>query len=118
MRSAVAAASRAAAFGVVALVEHLQLLDRFVFAIRLRELVGEHQPNVVLIGTEIGELLQRAKRLVDLAGLLHPVGVLEEVDLRVVLEALLRADLAELVVDASRDPASGGGSCCRARWRC
>ena len=50
-------------------------------------------------GTEIGEFLQRAKRLVDLAGLLHPVGVLEEVLPGVALEALLRADLAELVVD-------------------
>ena len=34
-----------------------------------------------------------------LPGLLHPVGVLEEVLLRVAVEALLRADLAELVVD-------------------
>ena len=79
--------------------ERLQLLDRLGLAIRLRELVGEHEPDVVLVGTEVGEFLQRAERLVDLAGLLHPVGVLEEVELRVVLEALLRADLAELVVD-------------------
>ena len=79
MRSTVARASALRPSAENLLVERLQLLDRFGLAIPCDELVGEHQPDVVLIGTEIGELLQRAKRLVELAGLLHPVGVLEEV---------------------------------------
>ncbi len=109
----------APAFGARTFVEGVELLDRLGLLRSFRdELVGEHQADVVLIGTEIGELLERAKRLVELAGLLHPVGVLEEVLLRVVLEAFLRADLAELVVDRVRGPASCGGSCCRGRWRC
>src|SRR5206468_2898014 len=54
---------------------------------------------VVLIRAEVRELLQRTERLIDLAALLHPVGVLEEVDLRIADEPLASADLPELVVD-------------------
>ncbi len=89
----------APALSLIAHVEDLKLLDRLGLPIDFRELVGEHQPDFVLVGTEIRELFQRAKRLVDVPGFLHPVRILEEVDLRVVLESLLRADLPELVVD-------------------
>ena len=52
-------------FRLVARPQRLQLLDRLLFATELRELVGEHEPNVVLVGTEIGELLQRPEGFVD-----------------------------------------------------
>ena len=77
----------------------MQLFDRLGLAIFAHELVGEHQPDIVLIRAEVGELLQRAKGFFQLTGFLHPVGVLEEVLLRIVDEAFPRADLAELVVD-------------------
>ena len=77
----------------------MELLDRLGFPILSHELVGEHQPNVVLIGAEIREFLQRAKRLLELTGFLHSVGVFEKVLFRVVDEAFARADLSELVVD-------------------
>ena len=83
----------------VPLVEELQLLERFRSPILPGELIREHEADVVLVGTEIRELLQRPERLRGLAGLLHPVGVLEEVRLGVALEAFVRADFSELVVD-------------------
>jgi hypothetical protein len=95
-----------ASFLLELLVEDLQLLERFAIALLLRELLGEHQPDVVLVGTEVGEFLERAERLIEPAGLLHPIGVLEIVLLRVAREPLLRADAPELVVD--RRPAGRG----------
>ena len=89
----------AASLGGEFLVERVELLDRFGLSILAHELVGEHQPNVILIRAEVRELLQRTKGLLELTGLLHPIRVLEKVLFGVVDEALSRADLAELVVD-------------------
>src|SRR5881296_664016 len=55
-----------ASFAVIARPESLQLLDCFVLPIQLRELISEHQPDVVLAGTQIGEFLQRTEGLVQL----------------------------------------------------
>ena len=85
--------------GFVAPVQHLELLERLRLLACLGQLLGKHQSHVILIGNEVGELLQCAKRLVNRAGLLHAVGVLEEVLLGFALETLGGADLAELVVD-------------------
>ncbi len=86
-------------------VEDLELLDRLGLAVLLVEPLRQHEADVVLVGTEVGELLEGAEGLVDVPRLLHAVGVLEEVLLRVALEPLGRRDLAELVVD--------GGACRR-----
>ena len=83
----------------VELVEQLlELLHRLFLAIVLRELVCEHEPDVVLIRAEFRKFLQCTKGFVRVAGLLHTVGILEKVLLRVALESLLRADLSELVI--------------------
>ena len=74
------------------------MLERLVFLVSPGELVCEQQADVVLVGTEIGEFLQRAKRLLHLAGLLHAVGVFEKIQLGVGLESLRGTDLPELVV--------------------
>ena len=79
-------------------VRDLQLLDRLGLPVRLDQLIGEHDPHVVLIGNEVGELLQRAEGLVEVASLLHPARILEEVLACVALEPLLGGDLPELVV--------------------
>ncbi len=86
-------------FRVERLVQYLELLHCFVLLPRFRELLGQHQSNVVLAGTEIGEFLQRLEGIGVAPRLVHPVGVLEEVLFRVAVESLLRADLPELVVD-------------------
>jgi len=64
-----------------------------------RELIGEHQPDVVLARAEVGELLERLERVGILPRAVHPVGVLEKILLGVAVEALLGRDLSELVVD-------------------
>ena len=80
--------------------QYLKLLYRFRLFPRFRKLIGEHQPNVRLVGTEIREFRQGAESFVHPAGFLHPVRILEKVLLRVCLEAFLRADPAKLVVNA------------------
>ena len=79
--------------------EDLQLLDRFRVLAGLGELVGEHQPNIVLARTEIGEFLERLERVAVLPSAVHSVGVFEEILLGVAVEAFLGRDLTELVVD-------------------
>ncbi|MBI2407229.1 MAG: hypothetical protein HYV19_02860 [Gemmatimonadetes bacterium] len=83
----------------VQLVQDGELVDGLVLAIGFQQLIGEEETDVILIGAEVGELLERAERLVLVAGLLHAVGILEEVLLGVAVESLGRRDLAELVVD-------------------
>ena len=85
--------------GVERFVEYLELLNGFGVLPRLGELVGEHQPNVVLSGTKIRELLERLEGIGFAAGAVHPVRVLEEIFLGVAVEALLGGDLTELVID-------------------
>src|SRR5690349_13515622 len=84
---------------LVARPEKLKLFDCLCLAIELRELIGEHQTDVILPRTEIGEFLKRSERFIEVAGLLHAVGVLEEVLFGVADESLVRADLPEGVVD-------------------
>ena len=88
-----------AAFCVERLVEDLQLLDRLGGLAGFGELVGEHQPNVVLTRAKIGKLLECLESVGVLTGTVHPVGVLEEVLFGVAVEALFGRDLTELVVD-------------------
>ena len=85
--------------GVEGFMEDLELLDRLRVLARLRELVGEHQPDVVLTRTEVRELLQRLEGIAFATGAVHPVGVFAEILLGVAVEALLGRDLTELVVD-------------------
>ncbi len=88
-----------ASFELQLVVQKLELLHCLRLPVRANELVGEHEADVVLVGTEIRELLERPERLLHLADPLHPIGILEEVGLRVAREALLRRDASELVVD-------------------
>ena len=71
------------AFGFERVVQKLELLERFGLSLRFRQLVRQHEPDVILAGTEVRELLQRPERIVHLAESLHAVGVLEEILLRV-----------------------------------
>src|SRR5947207_4511217 len=88
-----------ATFRVQRFVEDLQLLDRLGGLPRFGELVGEHQPNVVLPGAQIGEFLERLERVSVLASAVHPVGVLQEVLFGVAVEAFLGGDLTKFVID-------------------
>ena len=83
----------------VARVQLLELFNGLGGASRRAQLFGQHEAEVVLIRTELGELFQRAERLFLVTRIAHAVGVLEEVLLGVSLEALCRADFPELVVD-------------------
>ena len=65
MRSTVARASLERPSESIPLVQHLKLLDRLALSVLRHQLIGEHQPDVILVRTEIGELLQRAKRFVE-----------------------------------------------------
>ena len=85
--------------GLELLVQRLQLLERFALPVFLRQQLGEDEPDVVLVGVEGGELLQRAERFIGHAEFLHAIGILEEVLPRVALESLPGADPGQLVVD-------------------
>src|SRR3954471_24286888 len=79
--------------------QDLELLDGLGVLAGLGQLIGEHQPDVILTGAQVREFLQRLEGVGVLAGPVHPVGVLEEVLFGVAVEALFRRDLTELVVD-------------------
>ena len=85
--------------GVERFVEYLQLLYRLGALPCLGELVGQHQPDVVLSGAKIREFLERLEGIGFAAGAVHPVGVFEEILFGVAVETLLGRDLTELVVD-------------------
>ena len=89
---------RRATRAVVSSVQQLQLLECLSLTVRFRKLLGEHQANVVLIGTEIRKLFQRTKGFFHLTGLLHPVGVLEKIRFRVAVEPFGGADLPQFVI--------------------
>src|SRR5205085_10758944 len=46
------------------------------------QVLFQHRPQVSALRGDVGELLQRRERLLDLARLLHPLGVFEEILLR------------------------------------
>src|SRR5205814_1471713 len=89
---------RRPAFRLERIVQKLKLLQCFRLSVNARELFGKHQSYVILTRAEIGEFLQRAESLVDLADFVHPVSVLEKVLLGVAVESLFRADQPELVI--------------------
>src|SRR5690606_37528554 len=89
-----------AAFALVLLVQRRELLQRLALALFPGEQIGQREAHVVLLWIERRELLQRAKRFVEIAGLLHPVGIFEEVLAGIGTETLPRRNLAEFVVDA------------------
>ena len=88
-----------APFRIERFVEYLELLYRLGGLAGLRELVGQHQANVVLSRAQVSELLERLESVAVATTAMHPVGVLEEVLLGVAVEALFCRDLTELVVD-------------------
>src|SRR5690242_3690377 len=54
------------AFSLVPRPQRLQLLNRLVLAVELRQLVGKHEANVVLSRTQISEFFQGAERLIKI----------------------------------------------------
>src|SRR6266404_1557276 len=85
--------------GVERFMENLQLFDRLGGLPGFGELIGEHQPDVVLPRAKIREFLESLECVGVPAGAVHPVGVLEEILLGVAVEAFFGRDLTELVVD-------------------
>src|SRR5205823_11001785 len=63
-----------AAFGIERFVKDLELLDRLGRLASLRELVGQHQANVVLAGAKVSELLERLESVGVATGAMHPIG--------------------------------------------
>ena len=88
-----------ASLGIEGFVEYLQLLDRLGGLTGLGELVGQHEPDIILSRAKIGELLECLERVGVPACAVHTIRVLEEVFLGVAVEALLGRDLTKLVVD-------------------
>ena len=88
-----------ASLGIEGFVEYLQLLDRLGGLTGLGELVGQHQPDIILSRAKIRELLECLERVGVTTRAVHAVRVLEEVFLGVAVEAFLGRDLTELVVD-------------------
>ncbi len=79
----------------------LQLLDGLCDPIGLRELLGEHHTDVVLLRDEVRQFRQRAEGLIQIPGSLHPSRVLEEVLTRLGAEPLLREAAPEGVISGS-----------------
>ena len=79
--------------------QNLELFDRLALFPGPGELIGEHQPNVVLSRAQISELLERLEGVGVLSRPMHAIGVLEEILLGVAVESLLGGDLPQLVVD-------------------
>ena len=72
---------------------------------RAFQLLGQKQADLFIVRGEVGELLEGPERLVGLAGLLHPVGVLEQVLFGLRHEPPLDHQHRELEVDV------GAGRC-------
>jgi hypothetical protein len=87
-------------------VELIELFPRLVRPGSLLQLLGKQEPDLLVVRREIGELLQRTERLLDLARVLHPLRVLEQVALRLGDEAALGHELGKFEID--RCPARRG----------
>ena len=75
-----------------------QLLDR-LFAPSVRgHLIGHRDSNTDVIGRQVAELDERAEGLIEIARLLHALGIREEVRACIRQEALLGPDLTDLEV--------------------
>ena len=61
-------------FAIELVVQLLELLHRLFLTILLRQLLGEHESNVVLVGTEVRKLFQRTKCLLHLRATFLPPG--------------------------------------------
>src|SRR5262245_60458296 len=61
-------------------------------------MLRQHLAQIGALRRDVSEFLQRRERVVDLTGLLHPLGVLDEVVLRLGNEALGRVEFCQLQI--------------------